>query len=502
MTVEVIKGKKKKGKIKAAAYCRVSSISDEQETSIENQIDYYTKMIKENPTYEFVDVYYDQGISGYVERRPGFQRMMKDARQGKIDLIITKSVTRFARNTDTVLKASRELKELGIGIFFELQNMNTLTEEGELLLTIYAAFAQGESDTYKDLANLNYKRRFDDCKPFYNIQNVLGFDMDKEMNVVVNRDEAKNVKQIFTWVKQNYSTVEVVRKCKEAGITNKQGQPVTRVFITKTIRNVQYKGDYIMQSTYTDEKKMSRKNYGNLPSYYIKNDHPAIVSRKLWDEANKCIDARRDNRHARVQLKPMTTENYPYKDMIFCAECGGLMRPQKKKSGIEYTFLCSNRRKYGSKFCSNKPVPQKVIESWGKIDGHVYVSFDKSRPIHQQYKYVKESTWKKDHSNKKIPAKEYTNDKCFYYRRIFCAECGSLLRKIVDVGGHIRFTCGGHLDFGNEYCKGVCVPKEKLDNLPEEAGYYLIKEERKGEEKCYSYTCKEIRPIRKERTSR
>ncbi|WP_051205642.1 recombinase family protein [Butyrivibrio sp. FC2001] len=501
MGIQVIKSKKSNEKLRVAAYCRVSSDTDEQESSLENQIDYYTKLIKNNPLYEFAGIYTDQGISGYVERRPGFKQMMEDARQGKIDLIITKSITRFARNTDTVLKASRELKKLGIGIFFELQNMNTLKEDGEFLLTVYAAFAQGERDTYKELADMTYRRRFEECKPFYNIKNVLGFDMDGKQNIIVNKEEAKNVKQIFTWVKQNYSTVEIVKKCKEAGITNTMGKPVTRVFIIKTIRNVQYKGDYIMQSTYTDDKKISRRNNGVVPSYYIKNNHPAIVSRKLWEDAKRCVDERSSELHKRLVVKPMTTTNYPYKNMIYCAECGGKMKAVKKKSGLEYSYTCQNRRKYGSDFCNNRAVPQKVIESWGTIDEPVYVSFDKEKPIDKQYKFVRGSTWRKGHIEK-VPPEDYTREKCFYYRRIFCDKCGSMLRKTTDTGGNVHFRCGGHVDFGNEYCKGIYVPKEKLDNLPQVDGYYLIKEEKKGEEKRYSYTCKEERPIRKERPDR
>ena len=153
MEITVIKAQKDdKKKLRVAAYCRVSREGEEQESSIENQRAHYEELINENPDYEYAGVYCDNGISGFKEARPGFQKMMEDARARKIDLIITKSITRFARNTDTILKATRELKELGIGVFFELQNMNTLTQGGELLMTVYAAFAQGESQTYRDLA--------------------------------------------------------------------------------------------------------------------------------------------------------------------------------------------------------------------------------------------------------------------------------------------------------------------------------------------------------------
>ena len=162
MEIHVIKSKKniERKKLRVCDYARVSTEAEEQENSLENQITHYKELINNNINYEFINVYYDFGISGFKENRPGFQKMMQDARNGKIDLIITKSISRFARNTVTILKAIRELKELGVGIFFELQNINTLTESGEFLITIMSAFAQSESENYSSLAKLVYKRKY------------------------------------------------------------------------------------------------------------------------------------------------------------------------------------------------------------------------------------------------------------------------------------------------------------------------------------------------------
>ena len=293
MEVKVIKREERlKEKIKVAAYCRVSTELDEQESSIQNQIDHYRELIQNNPDYEFVEVFYDQGISGYKEKRPGFQKMMKAAREGKLDLIITKSITRFARNTDTVLKATRELKEKGIGVFFELQNINTLTQAGELLMTVYAAFAQGESETYSSLARMTFKRKFSEGKPEYQLHRTLGFTLNENYEVEVVPEEAKWVKQIYKWVKENYSTSTIVKMAAENGITLKSGKPFGPQWVYKTIRNVAYKGDYVMQSTYTDAERKVHVNQTIVPSYYIENDHPAIVSKSLWDAANKVIDDR------------------------------------------------------------------------------------------------------------------------------------------------------------------------------------------------------------------
>lgn len=177
MKIQVIKSKRniERKKLRVCAYARVSTEAEEQENSLENQISYYKEFINNNSNYEFINVYYDFGISGFKEKRPGFQKMMQDARNGKIDLIITKSISRFARNTVTILKAIRELRELGVGIFFELQNINTITESGELLLTIMSAFAQAESDNYSSLAKLVYRRKYENGIPVHYLERSFGY---------------------------------------------------------------------------------------------------------------------------------------------------------------------------------------------------------------------------------------------------------------------------------------------------------------------------------------
>ena len=161
MEIEVREPKKKLFKrLRVCAYCRVSTEQDEQESSLENQMTHYEEAIRANPNYEFAGVYSDSGISGFKENRPGFQKMLEAARKKEIDLIITKSVSRFCRNTDTLLKTVRELKELGVGVLFELQHIDTPKASGEVLLTVLAAFAQAESDNYSALAKMVYTRKY------------------------------------------------------------------------------------------------------------------------------------------------------------------------------------------------------------------------------------------------------------------------------------------------------------------------------------------------------
>lgn len=500
MEVKIIpKSQAAKAKIRVAAYARISKDGEEQEGSIENQIEYFEKQIKSNPEYEFVNVYYDQGISGYKERRPGFQRMMRDARAGKIDLIMTKSITRFARNTDTFLKALRELKGLGIGVFFELQNINSLSESGELLMTVYAAFAQGESESYRELALMRFKKRFaEEGRPEYQLHRTLGYDKDENGEVVIVPEEAEWVKQIFTWTKENYSTATIVKWAAERGMHTKKGKPITHGFITNTVRNIAYKGDYIMQRTYTDENRNFYDYQDVVPSYYIEDDHPAIVSKKLWEAANKIIDGRLKENGYKPGIKPYTLENYPYKDKLYCAVCGRHMYGIKSTYKTQYHFTCGPKTKNGMVYCTGTNIPQQVIESWGPIKENIYVSFDPDKPIHKQYSYVKESTWKKAHKKTELPElPEYNAENFHYYHRVFCAECGHMLSRSRRRDGQVLFTCSGRTNHGKEYCNGIRIPIEKMENLPEREGYYLFKEEIKDGEKHYSYTCKEERPKRK-----
>ena len=502
MAVQVIRRKKgRKDIIRAAAYCRVSTEFSEQENSLENQIAHYESSIKENPKYEFIKVYHDFGISGYKEKRLGFQEMMEDARADKFDLIITKSITRFARNTDTVLKATRELKELGIGVFFELQNINTLTQAGELLMTVYAAFGQGESDSYREMAIQRFQRKFEADDPEQQLHQSLGYTR-KNGEIVLVPEEASGIKKIFEWVKEGYMPTQVLKKANEIGFCNRDGRPLRFTQVYEIVRNVAYKGDYIMQRTYIDEDRKHRVNYGELPSWYVEEDHPAIVSKKLWQAANNEIDRRSEDRLEHLELKPMTEANYPYRHKLFCAKCGWKLTPEKTKSGAQYSFICSGRRRLGADFCSGVTVCQKEIESWDEITDNLYISFDPDKPLAKRYRKVKESTWKKNHKKKEglAPMVPYDQEHYHYHKRIFCDKCGYPLVRSRKNDGRVEFVCNGLMRYKKAFCSGVRVPQETLDRLPEATGFYLIKEEVKNGKKYHSYTCKEEKPQRKQQS--
>ena len=182
---------------KVCAYVRVSTDSDEQEDSYDNQMRYYKDKIESNPDWNFVGIYSDLGISGYKEKRPGFLNMIQEARNGGIDLILVKSVSRFARNTETVLKYSRELKRLGVGIYFEVQKINTLSGEGELLLTILAAFAQAESESNSGNVSMSIRRKFEKGELNFPISKIYGYTEDADGNPIIDEEKAKIVRLIL-----------------------------------------------------------------------------------------------------------------------------------------------------------------------------------------------------------------------------------------------------------------------------------------------------------------
>lgn len=490
----------KKERLRVAAYCRVSKDDEEQASSLMNQTEHYKTLIQSTPEYEYAGLYFDQGVSGYIENRPGFQKMMTDARAGRFDLIITKSITRFARNTNTILKATRELKELGIGVFFELQNMNTLTQAGELLMTLYAALGEGERQNYRELALLQKQRRFEDGKPLYQLYKAFGYrEGQKSGTFEVQPEEAKIIKQIYKWVRDEYAIATILKKLKEAGYHTRTGKDFNQSLIYGIVRSVINKGDYIMHRTYRDENRKMYFNQKVLKSWYIENDHPAIVTKKLWAEANEVLDLRAAERVRPVPILPMTEENYPYKNKIFCGYCGQRLYHVKAKTCLQYTFYCRKKNKNVGKCCPGISVPQKVIESWGEITENIYITHDPDKPIPKMYSYVKESVWKKD-NEKKIyfgELKPYTKENFHYYRRIFCEKCGWPLYRIRRDDGKIEFICGGKRTHLLSFCEGIIVPEEVLDRLPEKDGYFLIKEESIDGEKHYSYSCRSQKPERK-----
>ncbi len=283
-----------KDNLRVAAYCRVSTDHDDQLESLENQISHYLEYIRLHPRYELIDIYSDSGISGTTtKKRTGFMRMISDCRAGKIDFIITKSISRFARNTADCLKYMRELKMLGIPIFYEKENINSMDSSGELLFTILSSLAQEESRNISENTTWGIRANFKRGKPHINVKQLMGYEKDEEGRLVIDESQAAIVRRIFTEFLSGKLPLDIAKGLNAAGVCGVHGRPCwAAITIIRMLRNEKYVGDLLMQKTYTKDfiGKVQIKNSGEVEQYFIKDDHPAIIDRASWDEVQRRLD--------------------------------------------------------------------------------------------------------------------------------------------------------------------------------------------------------------------
>lgn len=372
MRIKVIKPTKAvhQQKKKVCAYVRVSTDSLQQEDSLENQTTYFKGFITANPEWEFVGIYSDQGISGYKENRPGFQKMIEDARAGNIDLIVVKSISRFARNTETVLKFTRELKSIGVGIFFELQNINTLSGAGELMLTILAAFAQAESEGASANAKMTYKRKFESGIPAHGLESTFGYKANAQGDIVVDEEKAAVVRQMFDLAEQGIWPSKIKQYLNKNGVPGCAGGDWDDTAVFRVLHNVSYKGDLILQKTYRDSRRKQRKNEGQVDQWYIAENHQPIVPPKQWDKVQEILRKRSEHLQKPAPPKsdkPRSSQNtYPLSNLIYCPICGEKLIHKWGKGKNEY-WACKTNLKIGKDACKGIWLPAEVANGWGEI---------------------------------------------------------------------------------------------------------------------------------------
>nr|DAL41547.1 MAG TPA_asm: integrase [Caudoviricetes sp.] len=378
MRIKVIKPTKavRQQKKKVCAYVRVSTDSLQQEDSLENQTTYFKGFITANPEWEFVGIYSDQGISGYKENRPGFQKMIEDARAGNIDLIVVKSVSRFARNTETVLKFSRELKSIGVGIFFQLQNINTLSGAGELMLTVLAAFAQAESEGASDNAKMTYKRKFESGIPAHGLECTFGYKASAQGDIVVDEEKAAVVRQIFDLAEQGIWPSKIKQYLNKNGVPGCAGGDWDDTAVFRVLHNVSYKGDAILQKTYTDSRRKRHKNEGQVDQWYIAENHQPIVPPDQWDKVQEILQKRSEHLQTPAPPKPdkprSSRNTYPLSNLIYCPICGEKLIHKWGKGKNEY-WACKTNLKVGKDACKGIWLPAEVANSWGEITEPIVV---------------------------------------------------------------------------------------------------------------------------------
>ena len=353
--------------LKVAAYARVSTDSDEQEDSFDRQVSYYTNFIKSNKDWEFVKVYSDPGISGTkAESRPGFMEMMEDCRKGKINRILVKSIARFARNTVDALKYIRELKELGISVYFEAHNLDTGTNGGEVLLTILAATAEEESRTISKNIKWTYQKKFERGEFVFNWTNFLGFAKTENGWEIV-EEEAETVRRIYREFLEGASYQQIAKDLNADNVKTPSGRgrygaPVIKSILT----NEKYYGACMMGKTFKPDvlSKKRYKNTGQVDSYFIENALPPIVSKDIWDMVQFEIKQRDDNKGVSSKVYGKYSSSYPFSKIIRCGCCGALYVRNKnmRGKGKNIAAWCCSNHFYHSESCPQKGISEESIK--------------------------------------------------------------------------------------------------------------------------------------------
>ena len=348
-------------KRKVAGYARVSTDSDEQVTSYEAQVEYYTNYIKSNPRWEFVGVYTDEGISGLnTKHRDGFNQMITDALNGKIELIITKSVSRFARNTVDSLTTIRKLKEKGVEVYFEKESIWTFDSKGELLLTIMSSLAQEESRSISENVTWSVRKRFADGRVSVAYSSFLGYDKGPDGNLVINPEEAKIVVLIYQLFMGGKSPVSIAKYLTEQGIPTPGGKTIWQTTTVKSIlTNEKYKGDALLQKSFTIDflSKKTKTNTGEIPQYYIEGNHEAIITPEEFDLVQAEIERRK-------KFGRTISTTSIFSSRIVCSECGCFYGKKVWHSNDKYRKLvwrCNGMFK-GQKRCSTPVLDEERIK--------------------------------------------------------------------------------------------------------------------------------------------
>ena len=358
--------------LRVAAYCRVSTTLEQQETSYEAQVSYYTEKIKSNPNWKLAGIYADDGKSATnTKKRDDFNAMIEDCMAGKIDMVITKSVSRFARNTVDSLQNIRKLKEKNIAVFFEKEGVNTLEGTGELLITILSSQAQEESRNLSENTRWGLVRRFENGIVSVNHNKFLGYTKDKNGELVIVPEEAELVRRIFRLYLEGSSIVQIGKILDDEGITTVTGltQWCPGV-IDKMLSNEKYMGDVLQQKTYTVDflSKKRVKNNGIVPQYYIQDDHEAIVPKELYYRVQEEKTRRASLSKSAVARKAKKEKSkysskYALTDITVCKECGQPYRRQiwSKYGQKSAVWRCENRLKNGTKNCRNSPTLKEEV---------------------------------------------------------------------------------------------------------------------------------------------
>lgn len=354
-----------KRQLRAAAYCRVSTDEEEQLTSYEAQKNYYTDYIMKNPDWTMAGIFADEGITGTsAKKRPEFLRMIRLCKMKKIDIILTKSISRFARNTVDCLNYIRILKELGIAVIFEKENINTLNSESEILITLMGAFAQAESESISANVRWGKRQAMREGKVVMQYKKLYAFQRGENGQPEIIPEQAEVVKAIYKQYLMGASIAKIKKALQDSGVRNASGGTEwTESAIRSILTNEKYCGDALLQKTYTSDC-ISRKvirNTGQLPMYLVQNHHEPIVSRETFDAVQTELARRNAGRSPSKKYAPtgkaIYSSKYALSERLVCGECGTLYRrcTWSKNGKKRIVWRCVSRLDYGTKYCHKSP---------------------------------------------------------------------------------------------------------------------------------------------------
>lgn len=341
--------------LRVAAYARVSSGKDAMLHSLSAQVSYYNELIQGNPEWLFCGIYADEALTGTKSNRAEFQKMLAACRNGEIDLIITKSISRFARNTVTLLETVRELKDIGVDVYFEEQNIHTMSADGELMLTILSSYAQEESFSASENKKWQIRKDFELGK-VSNLQ-MLGYQRNADGVLEIIPEESAIVQKIFSDYLGGKGKLAIANELNELHIPTKLGCEWTPRAILRILRNEKYCGDLLLQKSFREDHITKRKirNDGQLPQYYVEEAHEPIIDKETFQLVQQRLD---EMKH--FNLAKMPNAVYPFSGMLHCPHCGKNYRRKTTATGI--VWICSTYNTKGKRFCPTaKQIPEDKL---------------------------------------------------------------------------------------------------------------------------------------------
>ena len=343
-------------KKRVAAYARVSCGKDAMLHSLSAQVSHYSKFIQGHPEWIYAGVYVDEAKTGTKDAREGFQNLIADCRAGKVDMILTKSISRFARNTVSLLEIARECKAQGVDIYFEEQNIHTISGDGELMMTILASYAQEESLSVSENQKWRIRKNFKEGKPWSGT--IHGYRHENGKYVIV-PEEAALIQKIFQWYLLGHGYNAIARRMNAEGSRTRNDKLWYQSTIMAILRNSAYTGDLLLQKTYRENHMTKRKrfNQGEHPKFRVEDAHDAIISKETFNAVQKEI-ARRANRFK----QPVTDKpEHPFNGKLVCGVCGCSFHRKETQGGPVWT--CGRFNTFGKSACASKHIPEDTLMS-------------------------------------------------------------------------------------------------------------------------------------------